>query len=196
MTNVVIDDTNLKNIASAIREKNGTTDSYKPSEMSNAIKNIETGGGGITPTGTIDITANGTYDVTNYASANVNVPSNGGSSGGTKTISSPFNILGEPGQAFLYVDNDFMVEGEQYRLVLDWNDGARTTYDGVAMLYDSVAVIMENPDDRVLGLSFGVIPNVDDIEGTSVGELHVMVAPINASSEDDFPYQFTIIKID
>lgn len=45
MSLVTIDNTTLASIANAIREKNGTTDAYKPSEMPTAISNIETGGG-------------------------------------------------------------------------------------------------------------------------------------------------------
>lgn len=41
MANVIINDTNLTNIANAIREKNGETTKYKPSEMASAILAIE-----------------------------------------------------------------------------------------------------------------------------------------------------------
>ena len=74
MSIVTIDDTNLTNIANAIRDKKGSNDTYKPSEMASAISNIQTG---IKPTETINITENGSYDVTNYASAEVNVKSGG-----------------------------------------------------------------------------------------------------------------------
>lgn len=70
MAKVLVTDTHLTNIADAIRGKKGTSDTYKPSEMANAISNIETG---IEPIGTLDITENGTYDVTEYATANVNI---------------------------------------------------------------------------------------------------------------------------
>lgn len=46
MANVIINDTNLYNIADAIREKNGEATTYKPSEMAEAILAIEAGGGG------------------------------------------------------------------------------------------------------------------------------------------------------
>lgn len=108
MANVIINDTHLTDIADSIRNKNGTNNKYKPSEMSSAIDNITVSedlsselntyetyldtqeatiedimsalegkgiGGGITPEGTINITSNGTHDVTNYASAEVNIPS-------------------------------------------------------------------------------------------------------------------------
>lgn len=50
MANVLVEEGSLTNIANAIREKNGTTTTYKPSEMATAISSIETGGGGSTPT--------------------------------------------------------------------------------------------------------------------------------------------------
>lgn len=70
MAKVLVTDTHLTDIANAIRDKKGTSDTYKPSEMASAISNIETG---IEPIGTLDITENGTYDVTEYATANVNI---------------------------------------------------------------------------------------------------------------------------
>lgn len=73
----IIDTSTLTAIADAIRGKLGVQTTYKPGEMPEAIESIS--GGGITPTGTKSITANGTYDVAAFASAEVNVPTGGGS---------------------------------------------------------------------------------------------------------------------
>lgn len=84
MAVVAISDSILTDIADAIRSKNGQETLYKPSEMPDAIEAIS--GGGVTPTGTIEITQNGVVDVTNYASADVDVPQ-GTTPTGTKQIS-------------------------------------------------------------------------------------------------------------
>ena len=55
MSKVLVDEQNLSDIADSIRAKNGTQDTYKPSEMSGAIDDIPSGGG----SGDLDWTALG-----------------------------------------------------------------------------------------------------------------------------------------
>ena len=61
----------LTDVATSIRTKKGTTNTITPANFDTEIASIETGG--VTATGTIDITENGTHDVANYGTANVNV---------------------------------------------------------------------------------------------------------------------------
>lgn len=63
MAKVLVTDTNLTNIGNAIRNKNGTSTKYKPSEMAAAINAIVTGGGGGLPSGISKI-AYGTDTIT------------------------------------------------------------------------------------------------------------------------------------
>jgi hypothetical protein len=43
MANKLYEETDIQNIANAIREKAGTADTFKVSEMANAVANIQTG---------------------------------------------------------------------------------------------------------------------------------------------------------
>lgn len=65
----IISNSYLEDIGDAIRYKKGTTETFYPSQMGDAIRSID----GIVPVGSIDIDANGVYDVTEKAEAVVSV---------------------------------------------------------------------------------------------------------------------------
>ena len=70
MSNVIIDKSKIDILANAISVKSGEAVTMTLDEMVSAVDGIETGGG-ITPTGNINITSAGVTDVTNYATATV-----------------------------------------------------------------------------------------------------------------------------
>ena len=80
MSKVLVNESSLTGIANAIRGKNGSTTTYKPSEMAAAITAIS---GAAEPViEALSITANGTYTapdgVDGYSPVTVNVPQDGG----------------------------------------------------------------------------------------------------------------------
>ena len=73
MSDYLVTGSQLTNIASAIRSKNGESSLYTVDEMPSKILAIA-GGGGIVPSGTYSVSSNGVYNIYNYASVDVNVP--------------------------------------------------------------------------------------------------------------------------
>lgn len=71
MSNVLVNKDKIDILANAISIKSGEPLTLTLDEMVEAVDGIEAGGGGITPTGNIDITQAGVTDVTNYATATV-----------------------------------------------------------------------------------------------------------------------------
>lgn len=78
MSNVLVQESSLQAIAAAIRAKNGSQDTYTPSEMAAAIRAISGGGGGNAVLGTRTIAFNGTVNAASdnldgYSSVTTNV---------------------------------------------------------------------------------------------------------------------------
>lgn len=69
--NVIINSDKLDSLAMGVYRVTGEDPPLTLDEMTDALQNAEIGGGGITPTGNINITQAGQTDVTNYATATV-----------------------------------------------------------------------------------------------------------------------------
>lgn len=89
MTQVLVEELSLYEIAEAIRSKNGTLTTYRPGDMPDAINALPTA----PELGSKAIAANGTYsassdDLDGYSSVTVNVPNSYGASDEGKVVSS------------------------------------------------------------------------------------------------------------
>lgn len=117
MAKVLVDLDTLENgltlICDKIRVKTGGTGVLAfPVEMAAAVESIETGSGGITPTGTKEITENGTYDVTSFAAAEVTVPVGipTAMDGGRTTVDGYITAQSADGTSLSYQDQSFRGE--------------------------------------------------------------------------------------
>lgn len=93
MAQVLVNESSLEDIADAIREKKGTSDTYTPSEMARAIRGIETGG---------DVTGVKGNAESEYRTGNVNItPANIGA----KPLQTPVSSPSASGTAIEFIDS-------------------------------------------------------------------------------------------
>ena len=122
MAKVLVNESSLTGIADAIRGKNGSTDTYKPSEMAAAITAIS--GGGEPVIEALSVTSNGTYTapdgVDGYSPVTVNVPQEGG------PPESAFVISGNCQYRFAYNGWNWFIENYGNRITT--NDIANASY--------------------------------------------------------------------
>ena len=142
MAVVAISDSILTDIADAIRTKNGQETLYKPSEMPDAIEAIS--GGGITPTGTIEITQNGVVDVTNYASADVDVPTGGSDESKTVLLFQDIDLGDQKWQITSAIPQMF-ADGGYFELILDISEYTFQSESGLKIFSFGAAVNAWSP---------------------------------------------------
>jgi hypothetical protein len=148
---IITDSQYYTDIASAIRAKLSTSTTYLPEEMAAAIETIS-GGGGVTPSGTINISSNGVFDVYNYASASVSVPV-GIFPSGTYSISSN-GIYNISEYASVDVDvptPDYMLKYQGANLLTSFTDLSSTTVVYGAFAYTSSLATVSFPAATTVG---------------------------------------------
>lgn len=137
MAILTIDDAILNNIADAIRGKNGTTETYKPSEMAAAISEITTTGGG---SGEIEVPLKNIYF------GNL-----------LDTIGTNSN-LSEPKRAYLYLEYDTSAYSDSKFYVkldkIEWDRQWRTGFTTQIYTNPQIQTYTEYYNDELKGTEY------------------------------------------
>lgn len=122
MSKVAVNESSLQDIADAIRTKNGSSTTYKPSQMKQAILNIPT-----STNNPLAVTSNGTYTApegTGYSPVTVNVPQEGAPSQQDLTFSGNCSYLFYSGKL------DWFLNKYGRQMVFNNIDGLSNTFNG------------------------------------------------------------------
>lgn len=142
---VLVSENNLTNIANAIRGKNGTTTTYKPSEMAAAITAIS--GGGEPTIESLNITSNGTYTapegIDGYSPVTVNVPQDG------SPPESAFVISGVCSQRFQYNMWNWFIEQYSNKITTENIGAANGMFTGSDQLYKIPFELNFDPNSEI-----------------------------------------------
>lgn len=175
MANKLYEETDIQNIADAIRAKNNSTDTYKVADMPEAIRNIPSEGG-IVPGGTLDITQNGKYDITSYANVNVNVKGESSGSDLPSNIRTGTFTLEENTQESQVITHNAGVVPSGVFVLIDEmanpNAVATKTIGGMKIGRNE-AIVFSNTGN----VTYGAVTSISDITETTF-----TISPRNASS--------------
>ena len=180
MANVIVEESSLNGIASAIRRKNGKSVNYLPSEMAGAIDQLVSYP---EPTGTVEITENGSVDVKDKEFAEVDV-SGGSATLISKTITANGEYDAEDDEADGYSDVTVNVPNSYVAA-----DEGKVVSNGALVAQTSVTKTQNGTYDTTLnnevvidvsggggGIQTGTVPPTSDIG--SDGDYYKQIFPV------------------
>ena len=206
MANVLVEETSLSNIASAIREKSGGSATYKPGEMAAAISNLPTGGNNedeiLTRSGSgdyvndrIEKIGGGAFYQTNYSTITLsNVKVMDGAS--IIRFNNNLTTLNLPALTTITCTYVEPSKSTKYGMQISNNASLTTLSEGAFANSDITSIILP---ENIVNLGNGVFENCEKLKDVQLGQSIVEIPKrcfLNCKSFENFilPDSIDLIK--